>query len=419
MTQRTSSKKNRTIIIGGGAAGFFAAINLGTMSPGHEIIILEKSGKLLSKVRISGGGRCNVTHSCFDNSELIKNYPRGNKELRQVFARFGVSDTIKWFENHGVKLKTENDGRMFPVTDNSETIISCFLELCKELNIRIVTNCEVFAIRRNETGFFIKTNKETFEADFIICASGGHPKAGAYDYLKNIGHNIDQPIPSLFTFNLPGEPLVRELQGIAVESAHVTARAEKMSYNGPVLITHWGLSGPAVLKLSAFAAQPFHESGYQSEIIVNWAFPYTENTAREVLQSLRNKNPKASPYSNPAFSLPRRLWEHLCAAAGIPLKTTWAETGKKHFESLLQLITGSRYQMKGKTTFKEEFVTCGGVNLKEVNFKTMESKIAPGVYFCGEVLNLDAITGGFNFQAAWSTAYICASSINSLLSHKQ
>jgi predicted Rossmann fold flavoprotein len=419
MIYGSPSKKNRTIIIGGGAAGFFAAINLAFMQPDHEIIILEKTTKLLSKVRISGGGRCNVTHSCFENSELIKNYPRGNKELRQVFSQFSVSDTIAWFEGQGVKLKTEKDGRMFPVSDNSETIISCFLQLCKDLDIRIITSCEVFAIRRNESGFFIKTNKENFEADVIICASGGYPKSGAYDFLKNLGHTIDEPIPSLFTFNLPGEQLVKELQGVAVKNAHVSAQSGKMSYNGPVLITHWGLSGPAVLKLSAFAAQQFHDSGYQSEIIVNWAFPHTKNSAREVLLSLRDKNAKASPYSNPEFMLPRRLWEYFCTTAGIPHKTTWAETSKKNFEALLQLIMESRYNMKGKTTFKEEFVTCGGVNLKEVNFKTMESKVVPGLFLCGEVLNIDGITGGFNFQSAWSTSWLCARSVNSRASQKQ
>ncbi len=413
------SEKKRTIVIGGGAAGFFAAINLAIMSPEYEITILEKTTKLLSKVRISGGGRCNVTHSCFDNSELIKNYPRGNKELRQVFAQFSVNDTITWFQQQGVKLKTESDGRMFPVSDSSETIISCFMKLCKDLKIRIITSCEVFAIRKNDAGFNIKTNRENFEADHVICASGGHPKSGAYDFLKNLGHSIDEPIPSLFTFNLPAEPLVKELQGVAVENAQVLAKPAKLSYNGPVLITHWGLSGPAVLKLSAFAAQQFHQNGYESEISVNWAFPHAKNSAREVLVDLRNKHHKASPYSNPGFMLPRRLWEHLCSLAGIPVKMTWAETGKKSFEALLDLIVESRYHMKGKTTFKEEFVTCGGVNLKEVNFKSMESKIVPGLFFCGEVLNIDGITGGFNFQAAWSTAWVCARAVNSYAAQKQ
>jgi len=419
MTPGNVVDQNQVIVIGGGAAGFFAAINVALKNPGLKITILEKTTKVLSKVRISGGGRCNVTHSCFEDSELIKNYPRGHKELRQVFVQFSVTETIAWFESNGVRLKTENDGRMFPASDSSETIIKCFLNLCARLNIQVLTSCEVFSILPAQSGFVIKTNRDVFKASYIVCASGGHPKSGAYDFLKNLGHTIDQPLPSLFTFNIPGDKITRELQGVSVGNASVTILPGKMSYAGPVLVTHWGLSGPAVLKLSAFAAIPFYQSGYEADILINWIYPHTTNSARDEMENLRAKHQRASPYSNPAFSLPRRLWEHFCAAAGIPEKITWAETSRKYFEALLQKLVASNYHMKGKTTFKEEFVTCGGINLKEVNFKTMESRLVPGLYFCGEVLNIDGITGGFNFQSAWSTAYICAQTITAVNAPKE
>lgn len=400
----------QVIIIGGGAAGFFSAINLALLHPDYHITILEKTNKLLSKVKVSGGGRCNVTHNCFDNNELVKNYPRGNKELKQVFSRFDVQGTIDWFTKQGIKLKVEEDGRMFPVTDNSQTIIDCFLRLAKELNINIVTQCEVFAIKKDKEHFRLKTSKEELFADAIICCIGGHNKVDSYNIIKNMGHTIDTPIPSLFTINLPNDDIKKELQGVAVQKAEVKIAGTKLNYNGPVLITHWGLSGPAVLKLSAFAAHEFHQANYNSEILVNWVYPLKPNEVEAELKSIQKGKHKALPYNTPLFNLPKRLWEYLCFQSEIDNTKPWAELSNKLLNKLCEKLCNSNYKMEGKTTFKEEFVSCGGVNLKEVNFKTMQSKLIPGLYFCGEVLNIDGITGGFNFQNAWSTAWICAQS---------
>ncbi len=398
----------KVIVIGGGAAGFFAAINLATKQPEYEITLLEKSNKLLSKVKVSGGGRCNVAHNCIDNRELVKNYPRGNKELLQVFSQFNVMDTIEWFKKNKITLKTEEDGRMFPISDNSQTIIDCFLELASGIGIKIVMQCEVFAVKKTEDGFSIKTNQGFLEADSIICASGGNNKIGSYDYLKNLGHTIETPLPSLFTFNLPNEPIKKELQGVAVKNAEVIIENKKLSYSGPVLITHWGLSGPAVLKLSAFAAKDFFELEYKTKIFVNWIYPLKLSGVEAELKKMQKEKGKALPYSNSHFDLPKRLWEFLCMSAEIPNNKPWAEIGNKNLKLLAEKLVHFSFAMEGKTTFKEEFVTCGGVNLKEVNFKTMQSKLVPGLFFCGEVLNIDGITGGFNFQSAWSTAWICS-----------
>jgi predicted Rossmann fold flavoprotein len=401
-----SNKK--VIIIGGGAAGFFSAINIALLKPDYKITILEKTNKLLSKVKVSGGGRCNVTHHCFDNSELVKNYPRGNKELPQVFSKFNVSSTIEWFEKQGVQLKVEEDGRMFPVTDNSQTIIDCFLRLANQFNIEIVTQCEVFAIKKYNEEFKLKTNKNELTADVVICSIGGHNKADSYFLIKNLGHTIIEPIPSLFTINLPNESIKKELQGISVKHAEVKIAGSKMNYNGPVLITHWGLSGPAVLKLSAFAAHEFFNANYTATILVNWVYPLKTHEVEEKLKLIQKEKHKSLPYTSPQFDLPKRLWEFLCERSGIDNAKPWAELNKKQLNSLAENLCGSTFKMEGKTTFKEEFVSCGGVHLKEVDFKTMRSKIVPGLYFCGEVLNIDGITGGFNFQSAWSTAWICA-----------
>ena len=369
---------------------------------------MEKTNKLLSKVKVSGGGRCNVTHRCFENSELVKNYPRGNKELQQVFSKFSVQDTINWFKQEGVILKTEEDGRMFPYSNDSQTIIDCFLKLAKELNIEIKTNYEVLSIQKNEKGFLLKTNNNNLNADAIICALGGHNKTSAYQIIKDLGHTIDEPIPSLFTLNFPNEPIKKELQGISVKNALVKIANSKLSYNGPVLITHWGLSGPAVLKLSAFAAKEFHTLNYNSTIFVNWVFPLKPNEIEIELKRIQKEKHKAFPQTHPNFDLPKRLWEFLCYASGIDNTKPWAEISNKQLNKLTENICNSAFKMEGKTTFKEEFVTCGGVNLKEIDFKAMQSKLVPDLFFCGEVLNIDGITGGFNFQSAWSTAWLCA-----------
>jgi len=340
----------------------------------------------------------------------VKNYPRGQKELLQLFSKFNVQNTIDWFNQHGVKLKTEADGRMFPVSDNSLTIVNCFLNLAKQLHINVITKCEVFAIQKNQN-FEIKTSQGNMTADAIICAAGGHHKSGAYDWIKNLGHKIDAPIPSLFTFNLPNDNIKKELQGLSVQQAKVSVLNSKLSYTGPVLITHWGLSGPAVLKLSAFAAKDFFDLNYSATILVNWVYPLKPDETENELKKIQKAKHKASPYSHAQFDLPKRLWDYLCALAEIDKQKPWAEISLKNIRKLTQVLNQSQFNMQGKTTFKEEFVTCGGVNLKEVDFKTMQSKIIPGLFFCGEVLNIDGITGGFNFQSAWSSAWVCASSI--------
>lgn len=394
------------IVIGGGAAGFFAAINTAIHFPGAKVIILEKSNKLLSKVRVSGGGRCNVTHHCFENAELVKQYPRGEKELRQVFARFGVQDTINWFAARGVRLHTEQDGRMFPDTNSSETIIDCFLSEAKKYGIRIHLQEEVLSLKpATDDGLELITSRQAYRADAVICSTGGHHQQKHYHFIRETGHIIIDPIPSLFTINLPGSP-IREMMGLSVKQATVKVLSDRRQYTGPVLITHWGLSGPAVLKLSAFAAQDFFDAQYHTNIALNWAGLLHEDQAREMLA--RQLHSKSLLVNTPLFELPKRLWEYLLTRSGIDPAATWAALSRKYMNKLAQTLCHDVYTMQGKTTFKEEFVTCGGVSLKEVDFKTMRSKKLPQLYFCGEVLNIDGITGGFNFQNAWSTAWIAS-----------
>ena len=415
--------KKLIVIIGGGASGFFAAINAAENFPEAKIIILEKSLKILAKVRVSGGGRCNVTNHCFETNELIKNYPRGEKELRQVFSQFSVQDTIDWFLKRGVKLKVEADGRMFPESNSSETIINCFLTEAQRLNIDVNLNEEVLEINSlNVTlsgveasskvlgyartdNIKVKTNKQTYTANSVICSIGGHNQEKNYAFLKQCGHIIDELIPSLFTLNLP-QSGIKELMGLSVKNGTVKVVGTKHQYTGPVLITHWGLSGPAVLKLSAFAAYDFHKLNYQTDISINWTGNFNEEELKEEL-SLQLGS-KALILNTPLFEIPKRLWEYLILRAEIATNKPWLELGKKQLNKLAQVLCHDVYMMHGKTTFKEEFVTSGGINLKEVNFKTMESKLVPHLFFCGEVLNIDGITGGFNFQNAWSTAWIAA-----------
>ncbi len=401
-----SLDSKQIIVIGGGAAGFFAAINAAETNNNSEIIILEKTNKLLAKVRVSGGGRCNVTHQCLDNNELVKNYPRGSKELKQVFARFSVKDTIEWFEKRGVKLNTENDGRMFPVSNSSETIINCFMGEIKKYNIKIQLQEEVFSMQKNsENKINVKTNKQSYLAAAVICSIGGHNQIKNYSFIKNAGHIIEEPIPSLFTINIPNNN-IKELMGLSVNNATVSVIRKKNKYTGPVLITHWGLSGPAVLKLSAFAAKDFFEMNYNCEISVNWCGKLNEEEVKNALS--KNLNLKSFVINCPLFDFAKRLWEYFLVKAEIPTQKPWNELSKKQINKLAQVVTCDIYKMNGKTTFKEEFVSCGGVNLKEIDFKTMQSKIIPNLYFCGEVIDIDGITGGFNFQSAWSTAWIAS-----------
>ena len=402
------NQKKLIIVIGGGASGFFAAINAAINFPYAKIIILEKSNKILAKVRVSGGGRCNVTHHCFENNELIKNYPRGEKELRQVFSQFSVQDTIDWFLKRGVKLKVEQDGRMFPESNTSDTIINCFLQEAQKYNIDINLNEEVLSIENLEDTLQVKTSKQTYNANSVICSIGGHNQEKNYAFLKQCGHTIDELIPSLFTLNLP-QSHIKELMGLSVKNGTVKVIGTKHQYTGPVLITHWGLSGPAVLKLSAFAAYDFFKLNYQAGISVNWTGTLNEEALKEEL-SLQLGS-KALIVNTPLFEIPKRLWEYLVLRTDIATSKPWIELGKKQLNKLAQVLCNDVYDMHGKTTFKEEFVTSGGINLKEVNFKTMESKKVPHLFFCGEVLNIDGITGGFNFQNAWSTAWITAKNV--------
>ena len=392
-------------IIGGGAAGFFAAISAKEHSPSSEVIIFEKTSKLLAKVKVSGGGRCNVTHACFQSSELAKFYPRGGKQLRKAFDEFNTQDTVDWFESRGVELKVEEDNRIFPTTNDSQTIIDCLMSETKKLGVRIALSTAVLQIEKLTSGFdlTLKTGVETF--DKVIVASGGSPKIEGFEWLRALGHEIISPVPSLFTFNMPKEP-IKELMGLAVPNASVRVQGTKLVQSGPLLITHWGMSGPAILKTSAWGARTLSDMGYHFIAHVNWLGEVKENDLRQTIDGvisefgkrmLRNKNP---------FDMPQRLWEHLLEKVGLSLEKLWSELGKKGINKLVNILLNDEYSVAGKTTFKEEFVTCGGVSLSNVDFKTMESRVCPGLHFAGEVLDVDGVTGGFNFQAAWTTGFI-------------
>lgn len=396
------------VVIGGGAAGFFGAIACAESHPHYRVILLEKARQLLSKVRVSGGGRCNVTHSCFDPALLVKNYPRGNKELRGPFTRFQPKDTIAWFESHGVPLKTEEDGRMFPVTDSSETIIHCLLTQAKKLGVQIRTESAVESISRAERGFQIgMANGETIACDALLIATGSSSKA--YGWIQSLGHTIVPPVPSLFTFNVPGSPL-EELAGISVPKAELSIAGTSLKQEGPLLITHWGFSGPAALKLSAWGARELHRMGYKGVLRVNWLPDLSLDELREHIEATKSTHPAKLVLGESPVSLPKNLWKKLAAKAGATADLRWSSLSKKVFGALLEILHNDAYTIDGKSTYKEEFVTCGGVSLDEVNFKTMESKKCPGLYFAGEVLDIDGVTGGFNFQNAWTTSWIAGNS---------
>lgn len=406
----------RIIVIGGGAAGFFGAIRAAESFPGAEVTILEKSSRLLSKVKISGGGRCNVTNSCFDTPLLVKNYPRGEKELYSVFKRFGPADTFQWFKERGIELKTESDGRVFPVSDNSETIINCFLNEAEERNINIRPNTAVKSISNKDGAFSLEiADGSITECDKILIASGGSPLPESYDRLKALGHNIIQPVPSLFTFNYDNESDAKrsltDLPGISVENANVSVAGTKLFCSGPLLITHWGFSGPAILKLSAFGARILNELNYEFVLRINWTGTINYDEMHSELEEIKQHNLNQALFTRSYFGLPLRLWKKILALLEIHELTKWTETSKSRINSLANELTRGEFKIKGKSVFKEEFVTCGGVSLKDINFKTMESRKCPGMFFAGEVLDIDGVTGGFNFQSAWSTAYIAGSNI--------
>lgn len=392
-------------VIGGGAAGFFAAISCKQHHPDAAVTILEKSDKLLAKVKISGGGRCNVTHACFTNSQLVKHYPRGEKQLRKLFNHFSTKDTVDWYEARGVELKAEADNRMFPITDSSQTIIDCLLSEAKRLGVLVRMKSAVKEIKRLSVGFELQISGNTELFDKVIVASGGSPKMAGFDWLSHLGHDIVPPVPSLFTFNMPGNP-VRELLGLSVPNAQVRVQGTKLVQSGPLLITHWGMSGPAILKTSAWGARILHDLNYQFVAQMNWLEGRSENDIRGWLTGNKNRLSKRKIRNKNPFEMPNRLWEFLVKKVDIDPEQTWQSVGKKGLNRLINVLVNDAYQVKGKTTFKEEFVTSGGVALADINFNTMQSRKCTGLYFAGEVMDVDGVTGGFNFQAAWSSGYI-------------
>ncbi|MDQ7959927.1 NAD(P)/FAD-dependent oxidoreductase [Flavobacterium lindanitolerans] len=400
------------IIVGGGAGGFFTAINCAEKNPKLKIAILERGKEVLTKVRISGGGRCNVTHACFVPNELVKFYPRGEKELRGPFHQFCSGDTIEWFEKHGVELKIEDDGRMFPVSDSSQTIIDCFTAAIKKIGIQVLTGQSVQSIYKSnaDEGSFwkIETQNQQYFCEKLVLATGSNPKM--WEMLQEFGHTIVSPVPSLFTFNIK-DPRIKELPGVSAQVS-VKVKDTKLTSTGPLLVTHWGMSGPAILKLSAWGARILFEKNYQFTIFVNWLNDVDTEEAESVLKELKLEHSKKAVSKKSPFDFPNRLWESLVLASGISEETKWADLSKNQLQNLANQLTKAQFQVNGKSTFKEEFVTAGGIDLKEINFKTMESKIHPNLFFAGEITNIDAITGGFNFQNAWTSGFIVANSIS-------
>ncbi len=398
----------RITIIGGGASGFFTAINIKEQNSNLEVVILEKSKSVLQKVKISGGGRCNVTHACFEPKELVKFYPRGAKELLGAFHKFMTGDVFEWFENRGVPLKIEEDRRAFPESNSSQTIIDCFLNLAKKHNIIIKKGCGVNDFYPKENKWIIETKNETFTTDKIIVACGSNKRI--WDISKKLNHTVIEPVPSLFTFNIKDE-IIKDLGGISVPNATVKITDTKLENYGALLITHWGLSGPAVLKLSAFGARILAEKDYNYEVEVNWLSTSFEEMLNKIQEFKIENSRKQIGIKSPFSEIPKRLWERLLISSNINLKQNWADLSKNQLRKLCEQLTKCTFKANGKSTFKDEFVTAGGIDLKEINFKTFESKLHKNLYFVGEVLNIDAITGGFNFQNAWTSGFICAENI--------
>ena len=415
------------IIVGGGAAGFYAAIHIAEQNPKLKIIILERGKSVLSKVKVSGGGRCNVTHAEFLPNELVTNYPRGEKELLGPFHQHAPSDVMSFFEQRGVPLKIEKDGRIFPKSDSSQTIVDCFENEAKKLGVRVLRNSSVIEIGWNGQEWNVVTRNNTYGTKKLMLATGSNPKV--WKMLRNLGHTIVPPVPSLFTFNIDDQRL-HDIQGISTHAfvevlpkkefgkSHLQLKSlhravPKLSAEGPVLITHWGLSGPAILKLSAWGATMLNQYKYKFGIMVNWAPDYSTGSMERYLREIKKVDPKKTIFRTDALSLPKRLWFKLVEAAGIHKGLKWAEITKDQLKNLAQQITASIFHVNGKSTFKEEFVTAGGIDLKEINFKTFESKLFPNLFFAGEIINVDAITGGFNFQNAWTGAYLAAKAIAS------
>lgn len=405
--------RKHLVVIGGGAGGFFCAVNAARMNPGLQVTIVEKTSKLLSKVRISGGGRCNVTHALFDIGEMSKRYPRGQNFVKKTFHQFFTTDTVNWFEQRGAKLKAEKDGRMFPVTDSSQTIIACLLQEANLYGVDIRMNAEVKQLAKNSGQFAVHlASGQQLTADFICLASGGYPKASMFDWLQNLGHSFAAPVPSLFTFNLPGHPITA-LMGVSVEMARVKIEGSKLVEEGPVLLTHWGLSGPAVLRLSAWGARELEQKQYTFKVHLNWLPETNEQSLKETFIEMRRLH-AAKKISNHNVGLPNRLWQFLLEKSGINEDLRFADLPAKIENALIRNLVDFVVEVKGKTTFKEEFVTAGGINLSEVDPNTLMSRIVSNLFFAGEVLDVDGITGGFNFQHAWTSGWIAAKSISTL-----
>jgi hypothetical protein len=393
------------IIIGGGAAGLFAAIAAAEANPRAQVTVLEKNGQPLGKVRISGGGRCNVTHACFDPAELVKFYPRGGAALRGPFTRFQPRDTVAWFSQRGIRLKTESDGRMFPVTDDSQTIVEGLLNAAQSAGVRVVCGAHLSDLAREAVGFTITSGADTYHAERVLLATGSNAQGWAW--ARALGHTLEPPAPSLFTFNVP-DSAWHALAGVSVPEARATLSVGDQTFtqSGPVLITHWGVSGPAVLKLSAWAARALHDHQYQAELRVNWWPALNAPELLRQLAALKAAHPRRKVLGEGVGPLPARLWERLTEIAGIETNRRWADVAKRDVQTLAEAVQRCALPVRGKGVFKDEFVTCGGVRLDEVNFKTMESRRCPGLYFAGEILDIDALTGGFNFQNAWTTGWI-------------
>jgi predicted Rossmann fold flavoprotein len=403
--------RKKLIVIGGGAAGFFCAVNAARMNPKLQVELLEKTNKLLSKVRVSGGGRCNVTHALFDITEMSRRYPRGQNFIKKTFHQFFTTDTINWFNERGVDLKTEKDGRMFPSTDSSETIINTLMNEANSYGVDIKLNAEVKGLQFRQGTFYLElSNNRQETADYICIACGGYPKLSMFQWLQNVGHTISEPVPSLFTFNIPSHPIT-QLMGVSIEKVKVKIEGTKLLEEGPVLITHWGLSGPAILRLSAWGARELAQKNYAFTIHVNWFPEYNEQSLKEIFQNHRKNLAGKKVVNQVMGQLPARLWQFLVQEAGIPPDMRFADLPSKLENLLIKNLVDYTLVVKGKTTFKEEFVTSGGVALSEVDPQTMMSKKVPHLYFAGEILDVDGITGGFNFQHAWTSGWIAAKSI--------
>lgn len=399
----------RIAIVGGGAAGFFAAINIKTKHPDYSVTILEQSNKLLSKVKISGGGRCNVTHACFEPKKLSKHYPRGERFLLPLFQHFQPKDTIAWFEERGVSLKVEDDNRMFPSTDDSQTIIDCFMKECRKLKIPIQQHFRVSQLINQNNGWeILNTAGDSFKADMVLIATGAVP--AMWRLIESIGHTIVDPVPSLFTFNIK-DPRINDLPGSVFKHVQCKIAGTKITSEGPLLITHWGLSAPSILKLSAFAARELAERDYQFDILVNLCGVMSQEDIRAGLLEIINQHPKKKIASVSPFEIPKRYWHNLINILEFKEDNTWSDIGKKQLNKLVEQLSNAQFSVDGKSTFKEEFVTAGGVSLEEIDKNTMESKKHTGLYFAGEVADIDAVTGGFNFQAAWTTAWVVSESV--------